>query len=79
MDPVFDTSPGQPNRHAPVSAPPPGATSGPVNRPLWAAVGVLTVAVAALGAPCCGKTYIATMLRSLSRWLRRRAIHRPRR
>ena len=50
MDPVFDNSPGQKNAHAPVGAPPPGATgSAPANRPLWAAVGVLGVAVAALG------------------------------
>lgn len=50
MDPVFDNAPGQKNAHAPVGAPPPGATgSGPANRPLWAAVGVLGVAVAALG------------------------------
>ncbi|MCZ2498525.1 glycine zipper 2TM domain-containing protein [Xylophilus sp. Kf1] len=50
MDPVFDNSPGQKNAHAPVGAPPPGATgSGTTNRPLWAAIGVLGVAVAALG------------------------------
>jgi len=50
MDPVFDNSPGQKNAHAPVGAPPPGGSgSTPANRPLWAAVGVLGVAVAALG------------------------------
>ena len=51
MDPVFDNSPGQKNAHAPVGAPPPGQTgsSGSPSRPLWAAVGVLGVAVAALG------------------------------
>lgn len=56
MDPVFDNSPGQKNAHAPVGAPSPGTTgatgatgSAPANRPLWAAVGVLGVAVAALG------------------------------
>lgn len=51
MDPVFDNSPGQNNAHAPVGAPSPGQTgpSGSPSRPLWAAVGVLGVAVAALG------------------------------
>jgi outer membrane lipoprotein SlyB len=52
MDPVFDTTPGQKNSHAPVSAAPApvtGTGTGTANRPLWAAVGVLGVAVAALG------------------------------
>lgn len=40
MDPVFDSSAGQKNDIVP---------AGPANKPLWAAVGVLGVAVAALG------------------------------
>jgi len=50
MDPVFDSSPGQQPGHAPAgpgAAPAPAASAS--NRPLWAAVGVLGVAVAALG------------------------------
>ncbi|WPB57119.1 glycine zipper 2TM domain-containing protein [Xylophilus sp. GOD-11R] len=45
MDPVLDTSAGPHHPSAPLPAP----TSGTANKPLWAAVGVLGVAVAALG------------------------------
>ena len=51
MDPVFDNTPGQKNAHAPVGAPAPlpNGPSGSASKPLWAAVGVLGVAVTALG------------------------------